>query len=165
MAKDDEINLDTDTSKTAPAGLKWLYEFEALNSPSLLNNLYGNVYSFPHVIDAEILIDRHNHKMLIYIEFSWIVRKIAKNRKKIIVEALLDNLQELLPSFAFRIIEDKALFDIAVDRLKKSLQGELNEEKPKDSAIAVPIAADFPTSNSNGGEISKENPATNSTKD
>ena len=149
MSDKNDSTLDLDATKTAPAGLKWLFEMEALNSPVLLNTLYGNVYSFNYVKDAEILIDRHNQRMLLYVEFTWIVRKIAKNRKKVIIEALLDNLQELLPSFNFRIIEDKTLFDTAVKRLADSLQGVPNEEIPSPNPDS---AASTAASNSDGGK-------------
>lgn len=129
-----------DDSKFVPAGLKWLAEMESLNSPALLNILYGNIYSFPYVKDAEILIDRHNHKMLIWIEFSWTIRKILTNRKKSTIISLLDQLQELLPSFTFRVIEDKDLFDLAVRRMKENLFGEKNQEPdPKAAANGDPV--------------------------
>lgn len=119
-----------------PAGLKWLYEMEAVNSPVLLNNLYGNIYSFPNVADAEILLDRYNKKMLVYVKFTWFVRNYWKSKKKLVTISILDQLQELLPSFEFRIIEDKALFDLAVLRMKESLLGGNNENdnKPNDGS-------------------------------
>lgn len=106
-----------------PAGLKWLAEMEAVNSPVLLNIIYGNIYSFPNVDNAEILIDKHNRKMLIWIHFNWSTRKFFKNRKKETTINILDQLQELLPSFEFRIIEDKALFDLAVHRMTQYVLG------------------------------------------
>lgn len=106
-----------------PAGIKWLYEMEAVNSPVLLNNLYGNIFSYPNVKDAEILIDKHNRKMLIYIEFNWLSRKIFKSRRKETTVSILDQLQELLPSFTFRIIEDRGLFELALARMTEQLTG------------------------------------------
>jgi hypothetical protein len=131
-----------------PAGLKWLYEMEAVNSPVLLNNLYGNIYSFPNVADAEILLDRYNKRMLIYVKFTWFVRKYWKSRKKLVTISILDQLQELLPSFEFRIIEDKALFDLAVQRMRESILGGNNENdnKPNDGNTDDATASSGPSS-------------------
>ena len=57
------MTLENNEAQVLPAGLKWLAEMEALNSPSLLNVLYGNVSSFPNIADAEILIDRYKKRV------------------------------------------------------------------------------------------------------
>jgi hypothetical protein len=133
MAKKDTPT--NEMNQFVPAGLKWLAEMEAVNSPVLLNMIYGNIYSFPNVADAEILIDRFNKRMLVYIKFTWFVRKYWKTRKKLVSISILDGLQELLPSFEFRIIEDKPLFDLAVQRMKESVLGGKSEtvNKPNDN--------------------------------
>lgn len=145
MSKREQI---TDSNQYVPAGLKWLAEMEAVNSPVLLNVIYGNIYSFPNVSDCEILIDRYNKKMLVYVKFTWFVRKYWKSRKKLVTISILDQLQELLPSFEFRIIEDKALFDLAVQRMKESLLGGNNENdnKPNDGNNDVDTASSGPSS-------------------
>lgn len=146
MSKKD--TSQNELNQFVPAGLKWLAEMEAVNSPILLNIIYGNIYSFPNVADAEILLDRYNKKMLVYVKFTWFVRKYWKSRKKLVTISILDQLQELLPSFEFRIIEDKALFDLAVQRMKESLLGGNNENdnKPNDGNNDVATASSGPSS-------------------
>lgn len=133
MAKKD-VKPTEDMNQFVPSGLRWLYEMEAVNSTALLNNLYGNIYSFPHVVDAEILLDRFGKKMLIYVKFTWFVRNFWISRKKYITMSILDQLQELLPSFEFRIIEDKALFNLAVQRMREHLFGGKNETASKNNS-------------------------------
>lgn len=143
MGKNDK-KQSNELNQIVPAGLKWLYEMEAVNSPVLLNNLYGNIFSFPNVSDAEILIDKNNRKMLIWIQFNWLSRKIFKSRKKESTIGILDQLQELLPSFEFRIIEDKALFDLAVKRMKQYVLGGENESNQSinNGDAIVPVTGD-----------------------
>jgi hypothetical protein len=143
-----DTSQNNELNQFVPAGLKWLYEMEAVNSPVLLNNLYGNIYSFPNVADAEILLDRYNKKMLVYVKFTWFVRKYWHSRKKLVTISILDQLQELLPSFEFRIIEDKALFDLAVQRMKESVLGGNNENdnKPNDGNSVDDTASSGPSS-------------------
>ena len=156
MSKKDK-QTSNELNQFVPAGLKWLYEMEAVNSPVLLNNLYGNIFSFPNVNDAEILIDKNNRKMLILIHFNWLSRKIFKNRKKQAIISILDQLQELLPSFTFRVIEDKDLFDLAVKRMTEHLNGGQNV-KTNQSNNDDPNSNNSSPSDTSGniGEVSKE---------
>jgi hypothetical protein len=132
-----EVPTNDEAWKMAPEGLKWLYEMEAVNSTALQNNLYGNLYSFPGVSDCEILMDRYQRKMLIYIKFTFFIRKFLKRRKKELIMAMLDQLQELLPSFEFRIIEDRALFDLALKRMEEMLFGGKVAQKPSEPIKAA----------------------------
>lgn len=144
MSKKD---ISNEINQFVPAGLKWLAEMEAVSSPVLLNMIYGNIYSFPHVSDSEILIDRYNKRMLVYVKFTWFVRKYWKSRKKLVTISILDQLQELLPSFEFRIIEDKVLFDLAVQRMKESVLGGNNENdnKPSDANDSNAATSGYPS--------------------
>lgn len=123
-----KIPFNDEGEKFIPSALKWLYEMEALNSSALLNNLYANIYaSSRHVKDVELLIDRNNKKMLIYMKFSW-KAKLFLGVKKRTATLVLDNLQELLPSFEFRITEKRELFDLALENAKKVALGGRDEE-------------------------------------
>lgn len=129
-------------SQMVPPGLKWLAEMEALDSPALMSVLYGNIYSFPHVKDAELLVDRFGKKMLIWIQFTWPTAKIFQSRKKKLIMNILDQLQELLPSFEFRVIEDRALFDLAVKKAEEYLFG---RKKNEPASKPVPQAPSNPS--------------------
>lgn len=123
----------SDEEMFGPSGLRWLYEIEAVNSPTLQNNLYMNLLSFPGVVDCEILLDRYQRKMLIYVKFTWFLRKFRRAERIDLVNSMLDQLQELLPSFEFRIIEDRKLFEKALRRMERALFGGKDEVvKPDD---------------------------------
>lgn len=144
--KPDETNdAPDDLNQFGPAGLRWLIEMEAVNSPVLQNNLYGNLYAFPHVEDVELIMDRYQRKMLIWVKFSWFVRKFLKKRRKDLIMSMLDQLQSLLPSFEFRITEDRAVFDLALKRMEEILFGGKSAvkapEPKKEEAPAVPNSA------------------------
>ena len=146
MSKQKEMTLENNEAQVLPAGLKWLAEMEALNSPSLLNVLYGNVSSFPNIAYAEILIDRYNKKMLIWVEFNWLTRKLLKYRKKETTVSLLDQLQEFLPSFTFRIIEDKSLFDKAVTRMAQGVLKNKGDKNEKDNLVSADVSKSYAAS-------------------
>lgn len=112
-------------------GVKWLAQMKLLNNPQLNDIIYGNIVSVSSSIDpdgTEILIDPLNEKMLILIKYHYWTRKHFTWRKGRIEDVILFNLKKLLPSFKFRIIEDKSIFDKAKQLF--SLKGENKNEKP-----------------------------------
>lgn len=135
---DKKLELDTSVMETpgfAAEGLKWLYEMKALSSPVLLDNLYGNIYSNdPSIKETELLIDKQNSKMLIWIKLGWWANL---TRKKKIVKNILDGLQGVLPSFDFRIILDRELFNLALKRVEDKTFGvkDENDTKTDDDAV------------------------------
>ena len=138
-----EMDERSEAEKMAAAGLAWLYELELVNSPTLLNNLYGNLYSFPKVQDCEIIIDKYQKKMLIWVKFTWFTRKFLKARRHALIMDMLDQLQTLLPSFEFRLTEDRALFERALKKTQEMLFGGKDApktEKPKEEKPAETIA-------------------------
>jgi hypothetical protein len=142
--KPKQVEEENELNRMGPSGLKWLYELEAVNSSTLQNNLYMNLYSFPHVKDVELIMDRYQKKMLIYVKFSWVTRKFRKARRHDLVNQMLDQLQEVLPSFEFRIIEDRVLFELALKKAESALFGGAHADprnannRNSDSGIANP---------------------------
>lgn len=145
---------DEESRQFVPSALKWLYEMEAVNSSALLNNLYANIYSSSkHVKDVELLIDKNQRKMLIFMKFSWIAN-LRLGVKKRTAELVLDNLQELLPSFEFRITEKRDLFEKSLENAKKAALGGVNEESTEGNDSSNGDAS----TESDGSESSDELP-------
>ncbi len=146
------IPFSGEGEKFVPNALKWLYELEALDSPALLNNLYGNIYaSSRHVKDVQLLVDKNEKKMLIYMKFSWKARLLLGVKKRT-AELVLDNLQELLPSFQFRITEKKDLFEKALENAKKVALGRKDENSDTNNSSPDNNDSDNATDSSTGKE-------------
>jgi hypothetical protein len=108
-------------------GLRWLYEMQLINHPQVINNLKMNVLLISKSIrDVELLIDRENKKMLVYLDLSWFGRKFKKNHIFSETEIILS---QLLPAFRFRIIDDPVIFNMAVEKIKKVIVGGKSELK------------------------------------
>lgn len=117
------------------AGVKWLYEMELLDDPQLVNNLKLNIFSTSkHVKESEFIMSQEDKKMLIYIELSWWGRTFkAREIKQDIVELL----SQLLPNYRFRVTTDRSIIDLALQKLKKSLNGGTYAVSTTDRRVAI----------------------------
>lgn len=102
-------------------GLKWLYEMELLDDPQLLNNLKLNIFSVSdHIKEVEFLMSQEQRKILIWIDVSWWGRTFKLDRIK---SDVVDILSQLLPNYKFRIVTDRSILELAIGKVKKSLEG------------------------------------------
>ncbi len=107
-------------------GLKWLHELEVLNHPQVINNIKLNIFiTSKHIKEVELLIYREKKSMLVLVELGWFGRKFFKKR---IFEDVHNTLQQLLPSFRFRVTDDPAIMNLAVERVKQALSGGTHEK-------------------------------------
>lgn len=74
--------------------------------------------------EVEFLIYREKKSMLVLLELSWFGRKFG--RKNIISE-VEQVLSQMLPTFRFRITENPAIMNMAVETVKHALRGGKNE--------------------------------------
>lgn len=96
---------------------KWLLEMEMIHAlredraePTVHNFLYINIFnSSKHITHLEYAIDIHTKSMLIYIQLGFWGRFLK--REKAVEVHILEELQNILPSFRFRVVFDKAIFD------------------------------------------------------
>ena len=95
------------------ASSRWLLEMNLLNNDYVKAALLTNIYVLSSSIkDVELLVDQHNKRMLIYIEFSFFGR-LFQNKSKLSsnVEMLI---KDALPNYELRVIYDKVLFEKAI---------------------------------------------------
>jgi hypothetical protein len=125
----EELNRQQEAKDVVPGALRWLYDLEQVTSPHLLNNLYLNIYAqSSHIKDVDLLIDKENRKMLIYMRFGFIANTFRRVKLKVLKNTL-DNVQKLLPAFEFRIVEDRALFDKSLRIAKRAVALDLQLRK------------------------------------
>lgn len=110
-----------DQTKFQYEGMKWLMELELLNHPQALNTIKFNIMMTSNrITEVELLIYRENKSMLVLLDLTWIGRKFFK--KKIFAE-VQDILNQLLPSFNFRVTDNPEIMKLAIERVKKALTG------------------------------------------
>lgn len=115
-------------------GLKWLYDMQLVEDPQLINNLKLNILvTSRYIREVEILSSQAHKSMLVYLEVGSIARFFFK--KRIQAEAL-DRLQQLLPSFRFRVIFDRQILDLAVEKVKAATAALPKGENDEDSVDA-----------------------------
>jgi len=120
--QDDEITNPMEREQFLNASTAWLLEMEYLDSPQLKNAIYLNILnSSRRVTNAELLVDKNSKGMLIYLELTWIGRIFGY--KKEIAENIIVMLSEVLPSFRFRVIYSKAIWELAVQKAKEIAEG------------------------------------------
>lgn len=113
--------MDEEKGKFQYSALKFLYDLELVDDPQLINNMKLNVFSISASIrDVEMLSSYHQKSMLIFIDLTWLGKKFLKNQIEV---GVLDRVQQLLPNFKFRVVSDRTIFDAALARVKKVLQG------------------------------------------
>lgn len=114
-----------DKQKFQFEGLKWLHEMEFINHPQVVNNIKLNILMTSNRInEVELLIYREKKSILVLLDLTWIGRKFFKKQ---IFEDVQESLQQLLPSFRFRVIDDPKIMQLAVEKVKQALTGGKNE--------------------------------------
>ncbi len=113
----------SDRQQYQSQGLQWLYEMEVLNSPHLVNNLKMNIMVVSERIkEVELLISRPHRSIMIWIDvdLGWFRKQVRFDG---IQADILDIMEQLLPSYRFRVVHDKAIMELAITRLEESLKG------------------------------------------
>lgn len=106
-------------------GVQWLYEMELLNHPQLINNLKLNILMIsPKIKEVELLLSRPHKQIMIYVKLGWFARKFSFSTLE---GEILDVMSQLLPSYQFRVIHDKSILNLAIEKLEASIQGVQNE--------------------------------------
>jgi hypothetical protein len=113
-----------DNFKFQYEGLKWLFEHQLLDNPQLINQLKMNILMVsPSVKDTELLIARDQKQMLVYVDLTWFGRTF---RKTMIRQETEDILSQMLPSFKIRVVNDRKIFSMALEKVKSALTGGSN---------------------------------------
>lgn len=130
--------------------LKWLYEMEAVDSPVLRANLYENIFMADKSIDdCAVWVTpsfTYQKGVLVWIKLTrwgkWFKKKEVAARIKSIVN-------ELLPSYDVRIVEDRNILELAQKKVEEVYGGKNESVDTTDSD-----ASDV-TGTESGGEDSK----------
>ena len=113
------------------ASSRWLFEMNFLNNGYVKNALYANVYNAsPAIKDAEILVDQHNRRMLIFLKLTFIGRLFRQKANTTANVELI--LKDALPEYEFRVVYDKELFDKATRLLNPTPPPEKEEPKEEE---------------------------------
>lgn len=117
--------MDEDKGKFQYSALKFVYDLELVDDPQLINNMKLNIFSVSSQIkEVEMVASYHTKSMLIWIDLAWLGKTFLKNR---IEMGVLDRVQQLLPNFRFRVVSDRVILDLALEKVKKALKGGKNE--------------------------------------
>lgn len=125
--------MDQEKGKFQYSALRFIFDMELVDDPQLINHMKMNIFSISrHIKDTELLSSIHTKSMLVYIDLNWVGRTFLKNR----IEAeVFDRVKELLPNFNFRVVSNKVIFDMAIEKVKNALKGGTSEKisaKPSD---------------------------------
>lgn len=112
--------MDDEKGKFQFSGLRFLYEMELIDDPQLINNLKLNIFDVSKMIlDAEFVSSYHHRSMLIWVELDWLGRTFFKER---ITTAVADRVQQLLPKFKLRVVSDRAILEMSLNKIKEAMQ-------------------------------------------
>lgn len=124
-----------DTGKTQSGALRWLYEMEALQSPVLRQNLYENVYmAHLSIKDCKIFITppvTGQKGILIWIKLGLWATWFKKDE---IYQAVTLVVNNLLPSFRVRIVDDEKILELADQRMREVYGGSDGTTEANDSS-------------------------------
>ncbi len=116
---------DESTDKFQLSALKFLFEYEQLDHPQLINQLKINILTLSSSInEVEFLISKFHRAMFIYLDLSWWGRKVHKERLE---KEALTVIKKLLPNIKIRVTSDRGLFDLAADKAKRTFEGVKND--------------------------------------
>ena len=113
-------------NQTADA-LKWLFEMEAVDSPVLRANLYENVYLADRgIVDCAVWITptfTYQKGILIWVKLGWKAKMFNKDTSFARIKEVVNN---LLPSYDIRIVEDMNILELAQKKIEE-VYGGMNE--------------------------------------
>lgn len=116
-----------DKTKYQYAGLKFIYEMEILDDPQFINNLKLNIFSSSgfKINDCEFLMSQEEKKILIWIDLKWWYRTRFYQRFYLrqLKQDIYTQLGQMLPTYKFRIVTDRSILDLAIERIKNSPLG------------------------------------------
>lgn len=111
--------------------LKWMYELEMLSDPTLQKNLKENILiSDKNIKECELLIYQKQKSILVYLEIGFFSKLFKRHNK--IAESVNLIVSELLPTFRKRIVFDRAILDLSLQKAKEAL-GDFNEKTINDN--------------------------------
>ena len=115
----------SDKLKFQLESLNWLREMNLINHPQFINQIKLNIYTISKTIkNVELLVIQDQQSMLVYIELDWFSRRF---RKKSIISSVELRLKELMPSYRFRVIDDRSIFELALKKAKQIIKGHVND--------------------------------------
>lgn len=117
--------MNEEKGKFQYSALKFVYEMELVDDPQLINNMKLNIFNVSrHIMDVELLSSYHTKSMLVFIDLTWFGKLL---RKRIEVD-VLDRVQQLLPNFKFRVVSDRKILDMSLEKVKTALKGGINDK-------------------------------------
>lgn len=120
--------------KQTAAALKWLYEIEMVDSPTLKLNVVENIFLADKAIkDCSVFIlptFTYQKGVLVYVKLSWFANIFKKDGIYNKVEAVVN---ELLPSYNVRVVDDFNILKLSQQRIEETYGGQ--NERTKDSNI------------------------------
>ncbi len=120
------MSTDNERQKFQVSGLKWLQEMEFINHPQMINTIKLNVLmQSERIKDVEFLIYRENRSILVCLHLTWIGRTFFK---KSIVRDVGDIVSQLIPSFKYRVIDDRRILELAITKVKNAITGGTQSE-------------------------------------
>lgn len=105
-----------DDNRLKTGALAWMYEMEVLNSPTLRQNLNENILLSDHrVRDCQILLIQDYKDLMVYVSVGFF-SKLFKKRE--ICENVSRVLARILPSYRIRVVTDKNIFNMSLEKVK-----------------------------------------------
>lgn len=117
--------------------LKWMYELNMLDNPAVISNLYENLFlAHKGIQDIEIVLSKENKTILVFLKLGLYARIF----KRLEVQGKVTSvIKTLLPEYRFRITEDKAVLEAALNKARAY-------DKTFESGNNIPNISDDPNS-------------------
>ncbi len=96
--------------------LNWLYELGYVDAPSVINNIYENIFlTNSNIQDVEIVINKENKTILVFLKLTWYSKLFWRAE---IHNRVIAVLNKLLPDYKYRVTEDKKLLNLALEKAR-----------------------------------------------
>lgn len=127
-----------DDQRLQSAALTWLYEMEMLSSSAIQKNLKENILLIdPSIKDCEFLIFEERKDILVYLQVGFFAKFFRKELK--LIRFTEEVIGRLLPSYRQRIITDRAVFDLALLKVRRYYGGLNDKENSNHNNVNEPL--------------------------
>lgn len=144
--------MDFEKGQFQFAAIQWLFDMELVDDPQLINTLKLNILSTSEAIqEVELLTSQQHRQMLIYVELklTWFQRTFFQKRILDEVERrVTERVRTLLPRFRVRVVNDRRIMNLAIEKVKFALTGSKPSETKTDVSSSPVID---PSSTPSGG--------------
>lgn len=139
------MNVQDENLQFQRAAQSWLFEMNLVNNPQAINILKMNILMVSnHIKECEILMSVEQSAILIWLDVPnrFVRWWLGEKGLKLICSEAEEVVNKLLPNFRVRVVEDKKIYNLALEKVRQALRGGAYETTSSDDDLDVAASSE-----------------------